>query len=181
MVKLFFTKFTERKRFKDYTSYLTKTVDLWLIFIRMYNESQRILCTKKGNGGSKMKKKRFITGFAVLAFSALMLGACGADDNGSSNSSTEASTAKTSETKTTESSAQIVAGGELQDGTYKLEEKITLTVIVQSSKWLSKTAKSLNLNMTTSTKMASLKPKIQNTTKTWKQKLVLAQKNSFHN
>ena len=123
MVKLFFTKFTERKRFKDYTSYLTKTVDLWLIFIRMYNESQRILCTKKGNGGSKMKKKRFITGFAVLAFSALMLGACGADDNGSSNSSTEASTAKTSETKTTESSAQIVAGGELQDGTYKLEEK----------------------------------------------------------
>lgn len=30
-----------------------------------------------------MKNKRFVTGFAVLAFSALVLGACGADDNGS--------------------------------------------------------------------------------------------------
>ena len=136
---------------------------------------------KKGNGGSKMKKKRFITGFAVLAFSALMLGACGADDNGSSNSSTEASTAKTSETKTTESSAQIVAGGELQDGTYKLEEKnysngyrAVFEMVVKDGKITE--SKYDNIN-----EMASLKPKIQNTTKTWKQKLVLAQKNSFHN
>lgn len=69
--------------------------------------------------------KRFVTGFAVLAFSALVLGACGADDNGSSNSSSssEASTAQTSESATTESSAKVVAGGELKDGTYKLEEK----------------------------------------------------------
>lgn len=72
-----------------------------------------------------MKNKRFVTGFAVLAFSALVLGACGADDNGSSNSSSssEASTAQTSESATTESSAKVVAGGELKDGTYKLEEK----------------------------------------------------------
>lgn len=72
-----------------------------------------------------MMNKRFVTGFAVLAFSALVLGACGADDNGSSNSSSssEASTAQTSESATTESSAKVVAGGELKDGTYKLEEK----------------------------------------------------------
>ncbi|HAY1812012.1 TPA: FMN-binding protein, partial [Enterococcus faecium] len=71
-----------------------------------------------------MKKKRFVTGFAVLAFSALVLGACGADDNGSSNSSSESSTAQSSTAKsTTESSAKVVAGGDLQDGTYKLEEK----------------------------------------------------------
>lgn len=74
--------------------------------------------------GIKMKKKRFVTGFAVLAFSALVLGACGADDNGSSNSSSESSTAQSSTAKsTTESSAKVVAGGDLQDGTYKLEEK----------------------------------------------------------
>ena len=36
---------------------------------------------------------------------------------------------------TTESTKEIVAGGELQDGTYKLEEKTTLMVTVQSLKW----------------------------------------------
>lgn len=84
-----------------------------------------------------MMNKRFVTGFAVLAFSALVLGACGADDNGSSNSSSssEASTAQTSESATTESSAKVVAGGELKDGTYKLEEKITLMATAQFLKW----------------------------------------------
>ncbi len=88
--------------------------------------------------GIKMKKRRFVTGFAVLAFSALVLGACGADDNGSSNSSSESSTAQSSTAKsTTESSAKVVAGGDLQDGTYKLEEKkIIQMVTVQSLKWL---------------------------------------------
>ncbi|MFL0441475.1 extracellular electron transfer flavoprotein PplA [Enterococcus mundtii] len=78
-----------------------------------------------------MKKNRFVTGFAVLAFSTLMLGACGSDNNDSSSStSSSTSTAQssttetsTTETSTTESTKEIVAGGELQDGTYKLEEK----------------------------------------------------------
>ena len=70
-----------------------------------------------------MKKNRFITGFAVLAFSALVLGACGADNNSSSNSSSKESTTQTSESATTESTTEVVAGGELKDGTYKLEEK----------------------------------------------------------
>lgn len=68
-----------------------------------------------------MKKNRFVTGFAVLAFSTLMLGACGSDNNDSS-SSTSSSTS-TAQSSTTESTKEIVAGGELQDGTYKLEEK----------------------------------------------------------
>lgn len=90
-----------------------------------------------------MKKNRFVTGFAVLAFSTLMLGACGSDNNDSSSStSSSTSTAQssttetsTTETSTTESTKEIVAGGELQDGTYKLEEKTTLMVTVQFLKW----------------------------------------------
>ncbi|MGG5308203.1 FMN-binding protein [Enterococcus pernyi] len=73
-----------------------------------------------------MKKNRFVTGFAVLAFSTLMLGACGSDNNDSSSStssSTSTAQSSTTETSTTESTKEIVAGGELQDGTYKLEEK----------------------------------------------------------
>lgn len=74
-----------------------------------------------------MKKNRFVTGFAVLAFSALVLGACGADNSGSSSSSTsESSAAQTSESSkaaTESSEAKVVAGAPLQDGTYKLEEK----------------------------------------------------------
>lgn len=73
-----------------------------------------------------MKKNRFVTGFAVLAFSTLLLGACGSDNNDSSSStssSTSTAQSSTTETSTTESSKEIVAGGELQDGTYKLEEK----------------------------------------------------------
>lgn len=70
-----------------------------------------------------MKKKQFITGVAVLTFSALLLGGCGADDKGSSNSSSEASTAQSSKSATTESTTKVVAGAKLKDGTYKLEEK----------------------------------------------------------
>lgn len=85
-----------------------------------------------------MKKNRFVTGFAVLAFSTLMLGACGSDNNDSSSStssSTSTAQSSTTETSTTESTKEIVAGGELQDGTYKLEEKTTLMVTVQFLKW----------------------------------------------
>lgn len=88
--------------------------------------------------GLKMKKNRFVTGVAVLAFSTLMLGACGSDNNDSSSStssSTSTAQSSTTETSTTESTKEIVAGGELQDGTYKLEEKTTLMVTVQSLKW----------------------------------------------
>lgn len=84
-----------------------------------------------------MKNKRFVTGFAVLAFSALVLGACGADDNGSSNSSSssEASTAQTSESATTESSAKVVAGGELKMAHINWKKKITLMATAQFLKW----------------------------------------------
>lgn len=73
-----------------------------------------------------MKKASIVKGFAFLTFSTLLLGACSADDSGSSSSSSTSSSAQTTETtnsSTTESSAKIVAGGDLQDGTYKLEEK----------------------------------------------------------
>lgn len=89
-----------------------------------------------------MKKNRFVTGFAVLAFSALVLGACGADNNSSSESSTsESSVAQSSQSSTTESTATVIAGGELQDGTYKLEEKnysngyrTVFTIVVKDGK-----------------------------------------------
>lgn len=96
-----------------------------------------------------MKKNRFVTGFAVLAFSALVLGACGADNNSSSESSTsESSVAQSSQSSTTESTATVIAGGELQDGTYKLEEKIIQMVIVPCSQSLLKMERSLNQTMT---------------------------------
>lgn len=109
-----------------------------------------------------------------------MLGACGADDNGSSNSSSESSTAQSSTAKsTTESSAKVVAGGDLQDGTYKLEEKNYSNGYRAVFEMVVKTAKSLNQNMITSMKTANQKQKMQNTTKTWKQNLAQTQKNTF--
>lgn len=74
-----------------------------------------------------MKSRKFVTGFAMLALSVLVLGACSADDKGkdSSSESTAASSAVSSDSSSTEASseAKVVAGGELKDGTYTLEEK----------------------------------------------------------
>ncbi len=70
-----------------------------------------------------MKVNKFVKGFAAIALSSLVLAACGADkkDNTTNSSSVASSETK----KSTESSAPAkkVAGGDLKDGTYKLEEK----------------------------------------------------------
>lgn len=69
-----------------------------------------------------MKMNNFVKGFTAIALSTLVLAACGSDDKKDTAKSSESSTATS---KTTESSteAEKVAGGDLQDGTYKLEEK----------------------------------------------------------
>ncbi|MGM0122945.1 FMN-binding protein [Enterococcus sp. AZ194] len=73
-----------------------------------------------------MKSRKFVTGFAMLALSVLVLGACSSDGDKKDSSSSESSAASaSSESSATEASseAKVVAGGPLQDGTYKLEEK----------------------------------------------------------
>lgn len=73
-----------------------------------------------------MKSKKFMAGFTVLAFSALLLGACSSDNDKGGASSSEASSSKVEESSTAASSekeAKVVAGSPMKDGTYKLEEK----------------------------------------------------------
>lgn len=70
-----------------------------------------------------MKVNKFVKGFAAIALFSLVLAGCGADKK---DNTTNSSSARSSETKkSTESSAPAkkVAGGDLKDGTYKLEEK----------------------------------------------------------
>ncbi|MDU6498846.1 MAG: extracellular electron transfer flavoprotein PplA [Enterococcus faecalis] len=70
-----------------------------------------------------MKVNKFVKGFAAIALFSLVLAGCGADKK---DNTTNSSSAASSETKkSTESSvpAKKVAGGDLKDGTYKLEEK----------------------------------------------------------
>lgn len=64
-----------------------------------------------------MKMKKIVSGFAVVAFSTLALAACGGND--------DKDTAASSSTSSSEAvkPAEKVAGGDLKDGTYKLEEK----------------------------------------------------------
>lgn len=69
-----------------------------------------------------MKTSKFLTGVTTLALSALVLGACSADNNKkeSSESSSQAATSESS--ATAGSSAEAVSGASLQDGTYSLKE-----------------------------------------------------------
>ncbi len=53
----------------------------------------------------------------------------------------------------------------MQDGTYRLEERTIKTTTVSHLRSQSKTAKSLNQNMTTSMRMANQKQKTLNTMK----------------
>lgn len=72
-----------------------------------------------------MKSQKFLTGFAVLALSTLVLAACAPDkkaEDTPKESSTEQTTEKSSATEE-EAPAEKVAGADLQDGTYELEEK----------------------------------------------------------
>lgn len=70
-----------------------------------------------------MKINNFVKGFTTIALATVLLAACGSDDKKDSAKSSDSSeTSKSSQTK--ESTAtEKVAGGDLKDGTYKLEEK----------------------------------------------------------
>lgn len=69
-----------------------------------------------------MKMNKILKGFAAIALSSLLLAACGADTKKDTAKSSESSTAK-SKTEESTKAAEKVAGGDLKDGTYKLEEK----------------------------------------------------------
>lgn len=70
---------------------------------------------------NEMKMSKIVKGFTAIALSTLVLAACGSDQKkDAAKSSDSASTSKTTESSKT---AEKVAGGDLQDGTYKLEEK----------------------------------------------------------
>ncbi|MGO3728614.1 MAG: extracellular electron transfer flavoprotein PplA, partial [Enterococcus viikkiensis] len=64
-----------------------------------------------------MKMKKIVSGFAVVAFSTLALAACGG-----SNDKEAASSSSTSSSEAVKP-AEKEAGGDLKDGSYKLEEK----------------------------------------------------------
>lgn len=91
-----------------------------------------------------MKSTKFVTGVAVLALSTLALAACSpdnkADDTKASSSKTE-ETSKSSEKTEESTEATKVAGGDLQDGTFTLEEKnenngykATFSIVVKDGK-----------------------------------------------
>jgi major membrane immunogen (membrane-anchored lipoprotein) len=71
----------------------------------------------------KMKMNKFVKGFTAIALSSLVLAACGADNKDKSADSSSASSSETKKSSETEASKEKVAGADLKDGTYKLEEK----------------------------------------------------------
>lgn len=83
-----------------------------------------------------MKAKKFLSGFAVLAFSALLLGACSSDDKTKETVETTVATTEVSKAEEKE-----VIGGALQDGTYTLEEenysndyRVVFSIVVKDGK-----------------------------------------------
>ncbi|EIB6798122.1 FMN-binding protein [Enterococcus faecalis] len=64
-----------------------------------------------------MKVNKFVKGFAAIALSSLVLAACGADKKDNTTNSSSAASSESS------APAKKVAGGDLKDGTHKLEEK----------------------------------------------------------
>lgn len=69
-----------------------------------------------------MKMKKFLTGFTTLALATVLLAACGSNDK----KETKESSAESSKVVESSSEAKVpkkVAGADLKDGTYKLEEK----------------------------------------------------------
>lgn len=72
-----------------------------------------------------MKANKFVKGFTVLALSTLVLAACGSDnkDTATSSSASSETAASSAETETSSTESVKEAGADLQDGTYKLEEK----------------------------------------------------------
>ena len=70
-----------------------------------------------------MKVNKFVKGFAAIALSSLVLAACGADKKDNTTNSSSAASTETKKTTVSSAPAKKVAGGDLKDGTYKLEEK----------------------------------------------------------
>lgn len=69
-----------------------------------------------------MKKKKLISGLAILAMSSLLLVACKSDDQKEAEK-TDATQETVAKDKEESKEMTQVAGGELKDGTYTLEEK----------------------------------------------------------
>lgn len=66
---------------------------------------------------------KFVKGFAAIALSSLVLAACGADKKDNTTNSSSAASSETKKSTESSAPAKKVAGGDLKDGTYKLEEK----------------------------------------------------------
>ena len=89
-----------------------------------------------------MKIKKFAYSASVIALSALMLGACSTSSkSSSSDSSSKAKTTQTTKKAKTEKVAKKIAGADLKDGTYKLEEdnyfngyKVVMSMTVKDGK-----------------------------------------------
>lgn len=70
-----------------------------------------------------MKKGKFMTGVAALAFSTIVLGACSPDDAGEESGGNDSqSSAAQEETMESSENTEVVSGASLQDGTYSLQE-----------------------------------------------------------
>lgn len=70
-----------------------------------------------------MKVNKFVKGFAVIALFSLVLAGCGADKKDNTTNSSSAASSETKKSTESSAPAKKVAGGDLKDGTYKLEEK----------------------------------------------------------
>ena len=70
-----------------------------------------------------MKVDKFVKGFAAIALFSLVLAGCGADKKDNTTNSSSAASSETKKSTESSAPAKKVAGGDLKDGTYKLEEK----------------------------------------------------------
>ncbi len=88
-----------------------------------------------------MKMKKLITGVTVLAMSTLLLAACGGSKDKDTKESTAASSKVAKDDKKEAAPQEKIAGGDLKDGEYTLEEKnedqgyrATFTMVVKDGK-----------------------------------------------
>ena len=70
-----------------------------------------------------MKVNKFVKGFAAIALFSLVLAGCSADKKDNTTNSSSAASSETKKSTESSAPAKKVAGGDLKDGTYKLEEK----------------------------------------------------------
>ncbi|HHZ7121218.1 TPA: extracellular electron transfer flavoprotein PplA [Enterococcus faecalis] len=70
-----------------------------------------------------MKVNKFVKGFAAIALFSFVLAGCGADKKDNTTNSSSAASSETKKSTESSAPAKKVAGGDLKDGTYKLEEK----------------------------------------------------------